>query len=284
MRHLSGMAEIAAEYDGFIVDLWGVLHDGVTAYPGAIDCLERLKRAGKRIVLLSNAPRRAAPAAAAMRAMGIGGALYDGLMTSGEATFSMLRNRDDPWFAALGRRVFHLGPLRDRNVLEGLDYRRVKAPAAADFVLNTGPDDAHNPTVIEEFEPVLVACQAARLNMVCANPDRVVIRNGVRVLCAGALAERYQKLGGAVRKVGKPDAAIYVPVMGMLGLARTRTLAIGDALETDIVGAAAAGIDSAWVMGGIYGVRLNGMPGVAEDLAGSAGLSPVATLPAFVWS
>ncbi|MGH7080542.1 MAG: TIGR01459 family HAD-type hydrolase [Acetobacteraceae bacterium] len=284
MRHLSGMAEIAAEYDGFIVDLWGVLHDGVTAYPGAIDCLTRLKAAGKRIVLLSNAPRRAAPAAAAMAVMGIDGALYDGLMTSGEATWMMLRDRQDPWFAALGRRVFHLGPLRDRNVLEGLDYMRVETPAEAEFVLNTGPDDEHNPTRLEAFEPVLAACREARLEMVCANPDRVVIRDRVRVLCAGALAERYQELGGVVRSMGKPDPAIYAPVMAMLGLPRARSLAIGDALETDIAGAAAAGIASAWVMGGIYGARLNGEPGVAEELAELAGLSPVATLPGFFWS
>ncbi len=283
MRHLPGMRALAREYDGFIVDLWGVLHDGVTPYPGAIECLARLRQAAKKVVLLSNAPRRAAAAAAAMDAMGIAGALYDGVMTSGEATWRMLRDRDDPWFAALGRRVFHLGPERDRNVIEGLDYQRVERPAAAEFVLNTGPDDEHNPTLIEEFEPVLGACRAARLNMICANPDRVVIRGGVRVLCAGALAERYQELGGVVQRVGKPDPAVYAPVLAMLGLPRERVLAVGDALETDIAGAAAAGIASAWVLGGIDAGRLGGCHGTAGELASRAGLSPVATLPVFVW-
>lgn len=283
MRHLSGMRALACEYDGFIVDLWGVLHDGVTPCPGAIECLARLKGAGKKIVLLSNAPRRAAVTAAAMKTMGITGALYEGLMTSGEATWRMLRDRGDPWFARLGRRVFHLGPERDRNVIEGLDYQRVACPSAAEFVLNTGPDEAHNPTVLAEFEPQLAACRAQQLRMVCANPDRVVIRDGLRVLCAGALADRYQELGGKVRWVGKPDPAIYTPVLATLGIARERVLAVGDALETDIAGAQGVGVASAWVLGGIYAERLAAGEETAEQLADRAGFSPVATLPAFVW-
>lgn len=283
MRQLPGMRALAREYDGFILDLWGVLHDGVTPCPGAIECLTRLREAGKKVVLLSNAPRRAAWTAAAMELMGITDALYDGLMTSGEATWRMLRDRDDPWFKALGRRVFHLGPERDRSVIEGLDYERVADPSAAEFVLNTGPDEAHNPTVLAEFEPQLEACRTQNLRMVCANPDRVVIRDGARVLCAGALADRYQELGGAVRRVGKPDPQIYRPVLAMLGLERDRVLAIGDALETDIAGAQASAIASAWVLGGIYAERLAAGNSSAEQLASRAGLSPVATLPAFVW-
>jgi HAD superfamily hydrolase (TIGR01459 family) len=283
MRHEAGMAALAREYQGFVVDLWGVVHDGVEAYPGAVDCLARLRNAGKKAVLLSNAPRRAAVAQGAMRAMGIADSLYHGILTSGEATHMMLRDRNDPWFAALGRRVFHLGPERDRNVIEGLDYARVEEPGAADFVLNTGPDDHRNPTRLEEFEPELEACAAEKLPMVCANPDREVIRGGVRVLCAGALAERYRELGGEVRKVGKPDPAIYAPVLAMLGVARAEALAVGDALETDIAGAAAAGIASCWVLGGIHGERLQGDRAAAEEAARLAGLSPVATVPAFVW-
>lgn len=283
MRHLNGFATLAAEYAGFIVDLWGVVHDGVSAYPGAVDCLARIGAGGGRVVLLSNAPRRAEPARAAMRAMGIADSLYHGILTSGEATHASLRDRNDPWFAALGTRVFHLGPERDRNVLEGLPLVRVEEPAAADFVLNTGPDDHRNPTRLAEFESTLEACAATRLPMVCANPDRVVIRGGVRVLCAGALAERYRELGGEVRMVGKPDPAIYAPVLAMLGVSRERVLAVGDALETDIAGAKAAGIASAWVLGGIHGERLAGDRHAAEVAARVAGLSPVATVPAFAW-
>lgn len=283
MRHLDGFAALAAEYAGFIVDLWGVVHDGVSAYPGAVACLARIRAGGGRVVLLSNAPRRAGPAQVAMRAMGIDDSLYHGILTSGEATHASLRDRSDPWFAALGRRVFHLGPERDRNVLDGLSLVRVAEPAAADFVLNTGPDDHRNPTRMADFEPTLEACAAARLPMVCANPDRVVIRGGVRVLCAGALAERYRELGGEVRMVGKPDPAIYAPVLAMLRVPREQVLAVGDALETDIAGAKAAGVASAWVLGGIHGERLKGDRQAAEEAACLAGLRPVATIPAFAW-
>lgn len=284
MRMLPGLAPIAGEFRGFVVDLWGVIHDGVHAYPGAIACLEHIRAGGGRVALLSNAPRRAAALAAAMRRMGIDDTLYCGIVTSGEATHLLLRERADPWFAALGSHVFHLGPERDRNVLDGLPYERVVRPADADFVLNTGPDDHADPSRLEDYEPLLEACIAQSLPMVCVNPDREVIRGGVRVLCAGALAFRYRELGGEVRMVGKPDPTIYQPVLAMLGLPRERILAIGDGLETDIAGARAAGLAAAWVLGGIHGERLRGDPAAAERAAAARGLSPIAALPAFVWA
>ena len=282
MQHLSGFAPLAERYGGFVIDLWGVVHDGVTPYEGAVACLERLDALGKPAVLLSNAPRRAAVAQKGMRAMGIPDALYAGILTSGEVTHIMLRDRTDPWFAALGRRMFHLGPERDRNIFAGLDLEPVAHPAAADFVLNTGPDDQRSPTDIGEYEPTLRDCAAARLPMVCANPDLEVIRGGVAVICAGALARRYEALGGKVRWIGKPDPAVYGPVLKMLGLPAGRVLALGDALRTDIAGAAAAGIDACWVLGGIHHAWRED-PEQAEAEARAAGLSPVACIPAFVW-
>ena len=105
-------------------------------------------------------------------------------------------------------------------------------------MLNTGPDDHRNPTEMAEFEDVLRDCARHHLPMICANPDLQVIRGGVRVLCAGSLALRYQELGGDVRSLGKPDPAIYQPVLQSLGLPVGRVLAVGDALHTDIAGAA----------------------------------------------
>ncbi|WP_291297547.1 TIGR01459 family HAD-type hydrolase [Elioraea sp.] len=286
---LAGFAPLAERYDGFILDLWGVVHDGVQPYPGAVDCLARMKAAGKRSVLLSNAPRRAAAAQAAMRAMGIADDLYDGILTSGEATHLALRDRDDPWFAALGTRVFHLGPERDRNVIEGLPLTRVGTPAEADFVLNTGPDDHQSGQSVADFASVLGACHAAKLPMICANPDLEVIRGGVRVICAGALAQEYAAMGGDVRSLGKPDPAIYPRVFALLGLAPDRILAVGDALRTDIAGAKAVGIASAWVLGGIHAEELGLAEGELPDAAAATaraaadGLSPTAVLPAFRW-
>ncbi len=283
MIALPGMAALAADYDGFILDLWGVIHDGVRPYEGARDCLEHLRGAGKRCVLLSNAPRRSHAAEAMLGAMGLPPALYTGLLTSGEATHLALRDRDDPWFAALGRRVWHLGPERDRNVMAGLGLEQVASPAEAEWVLNTGPDDHLGPRPLAEFEEVLASCAQRGLPMICANPDLEVIRGGQRVLCAGALAARYQQLGGAVRSLGKPDPAIYRPVLAMLGTAPGRTLAVGDSLRTDIAGAAAAGLDSCWVLGGIHGEALGDDHGAAAAEAAALGLRPVAAVPRFVW-
>ena len=283
MEHLTGFASLSARYDAFIIDLWGVIHDGVTPYEGAIDALARLRAAGKPAILLSNAPRRSGVAQDGLRAMGVADRLYAGIVTSGEAAHLALRDRTAPWFARLGWRVYHLGPERDRNVIASLDYRLVTEPAMADWVLNTGPDDAQSHLGGAEFDGVLRACASAALPMLCANPDLEVIRGGMRVICAGALARRYAALGGDVCTLGKPDPAIYDPVVQMLGTPRQRILAIGDALRTDVAGAAAAGIAACWVLGGIHAEALGADPRLAEAAAQTAGLDPVATLPAFVW-
>jgi len=288
MQHLTGFASLAERFDGFILDLWGVIHDGVRAFPSAVDCLHRLRAAGKPTVLLSNVPRPNRDAQALMQRMGIADDLYTDILTSGEAVRRALRKPPDLWWAELGQHVFHLGPERDRGVLDDLPLISVPDPAAANFVLNTGPDDHRNPSDMAEFEPVLQECARHRLPMICANPDLVVIRGGVRVLCAGALAERYGELGGDVRSLGKPDPAIYQPVLERLGLPPDRVLAVGDALHTDIAGAQGVGVAACWVLGGIHGAELRNSDGKfdtarAETQTREAGLSPLATLPTFIW-
>jgi HAD superfamily hydrolase (TIGR01459 family) len=288
MEHLSGFAALAERYDGFVLDLWGVIHDGVNAFPHAVACLKQLRAAGKRTLLLSNVPRPNAAVQAMMRRMGIDDALYTDILTSGEAVRRALRSPPDLWWAELGPRVFHLGPARDRPVLEGLPLTIAETPADADFVLNTGPDDHRNPSDMAEFEPVLQDCAQYRLKMICANPDLVVIRGGVQVLCAGSLAARYQELGGDVRSLGKPDPAIYQPALERLDLPPRRVLAVGDSLHTDIAGAAGVDLAACWVLNGIHGTALaDGKGGfdllAAEATARAAGVAPVATLPRFVW-
>ncbi len=288
MEHLPGFASLADRYDGFVLDLWGVIHDGVNAFPHAVDSLRRLREAGKRTLLLSNVPRPNQAVQTMMRGMGIEDTLYTDILTSGEAVRRALQSPPSLWWAELGRRVFHLGPVRDLPVLEGLPLERVADPADADFVLNTGPDDHRNPTDMNEFEPVLRACLNRRLPMICANPDLEVIRGGVRVLCAGALAMRYRALGGDVQSLGKPDPAIYQPVLQQLNLPADRVLAVGDSLRTDIAGAVAVDLPVCWVLDGIHGADLrDGTGGFdtarAEQMATAAGLAPVATIPRFSW-
>ena len=283
MRFLNGFSEIVDEYDGFILDLWGVIHNGVAPYPGAPECLAHLRDAGKKIVLLTNAPRRSSVIARQLERMGIDQSLYSGIMSSGEATHLMLRDRPDAWYRNLGDRMFYIGPDRDLGLTDGIALTKTHDPADASFILNTGPDYLRAPSEVGVFDAVLERCAAQQLPMVCANPDLEVIVDGRRVLCAGMLALRYIELGGDARMLGKPDKAIYSPVFDMLDLPRRRVLAVGDALRTDIAGAAAAGVASCWVLGGLHGDHLGEDQGEIEAEATKVGLAPMAAIRHLTW-
>ena len=257
---LPGIAGLAAHYQGFILDLWGVLHDGRAPLPGVLECLERLRAAGKRILVLSNAPRRAHLVEARVGEIGIPRHLYDHLMSSGEETWQHLSRRDDPFYRSLGRVCYHIGPPRDDNMLADLGLRRVEDIEQADFILNTGPWGWE--ATAAGYEPLLQRARARELPMVCANPDLVVMHMGRRAICAGTLAERYEAMGGRVRWHGKPRPEIYRHCFELLQVGdRRRILAVGDSLRTDIAGAAAVGIDSLWILGGIHGEELGAAPG-----------------------
>src|SRR5438552_10708832 len=155
VRLITSLRELAPHYDGFILDLWGVIHDGVSPIPGAIDCLRSLIDTGKRIALLSNAPRRADDVVRRITQIGVPAGLYHHVMSSGEEAWRHLDRRDDGFYAALGRRCLHIGSERDLEIREGLALEFVDEAEAAEFILNTGPagwDDC-----IADYEPLLGA-------------------------------------------------------------------------------------------------------------------------------
>lgn len=283
-----GFAPLAERYDGFIVDLWGVMHDGVQAFPAALDCLERLRAAGKRSVILSNAPRRVWSIQDRNAQLGIAPDLADAVLSSGEDAWRHLAERPDAWYRALGTRCYHLGPERDFNMREGLDLSFVADLAEADFLLNTGALGTEDR--VADYEDLLRAAKAQGLPMICANPDLEVLRGSSREICAGAIAARYEALGAEVRYHGKPHAAIYTSCFDLLeGIPRARIAAIGDALRTDIAGANAAGIDGIFIMKGLQAGELGvDEAGYAapERLAAQCeaeGHIPAAALPMLRW-
>lgn len=286
---LPGLSALADRYDGFILDLWGVLHDGERPYPGVLDCLERLLGAGKRLCLLSNVPQRIEPVVAILERIGIGPDRYHHLVTSGETTFEALQQRADPWHAALGRHCLHLGAAHERPLFDELpEIRLVDHAEAAEFVVNTGPSSYQETPA--DFGPMLEACARRRLPMICANPDLEVMVGERIVLCAGSMARRYRELGGEVQYHGKPYGSVYQRCFDLLGITdRSRILAIGDTLHTDVAGGCAAGIDAALVTGGILLRQLGsawGEPPSRDRLAGllTAGQpQPRAVLPRFSW-
>jgi HAD superfamily hydrolase (TIGR01459 family) len=250
--------------------------------------MERLIGADKRLVLLSNAPRRADDVVRRIAKIGVPRRLYHEVMSSGEEAWQHLHRRDEPFYAALGRRCLHICSERDLEMREGLDLDWVATPEEADFILNTGPaewEDTH-----DVYAPLLERARSRDLPMICANPDLVVIHGGRPALCAGAIAEQYEALGGRVRWHGKPYPSVYESCLVLLGLAdRRRILAIGDSLRTDIAGAAAAGIDSLLIAGsGIHGAEFAGLDGAlaADRIAAAirdAGVSPIGAAAGFVW-
>jgi HAD superfamily hydrolase (TIGR01459 family) len=284
----AGISELADRYDGYILDLWGVLHNGVEPYPGVIDCLDRLRAAGKQVCLLSNAPRRCASVTQKLAGMGITPDHYDHLMTSGEATHEALVNPPDDWYAALGRRCLHIGPPRDKDVFEDAGLEMVDDPAQATFVVNTGIDDFDE--TIADYDPILKACASRSLPMVCANPDLVVVVGAKMAICAGMLAQRYEELDGSVRYHGKPHAPVYRRCFDLLGIHdRQRIAAIGDSFRTDVAGANAAGIDAVLVTSGIHLEEMATAWGEHPDprklaaAAAASGHIPKAAIPHFRW-
>lgn len=250
MKILESITETFSDYDGYVLDLWGVVHDGRKPYPGAIEALAALKATGKRVAFLTNAPRRAWYIDEMLRGMGITPELHDGIMSSGEATWLLLKSGADPRFTG---RAFHIGPERDLSVVEEGVAELVPEPGDARFLLNTGPDPERGPRSVEPYRDDLARCFEAGLPMLCVNPDRAVMVAGERILCAGALADVYREMGGVVLEIGKPDAAVYGPTLALLGdVPRHRVVAVGDTPHTDIAGAMAAGLDSLWAMTGLF--------------------------------
>jgi HAD superfamily hydrolase (TIGR01459 family) len=286
LRLIDGIRALAPDYDGVILDLWGVVHDGTAPFPGVLDCMGRLIEAKKRVVLLSNAPRRSDDVVRRIAKIGVPEGLYHGVMSSGEEAWQHLARRDDPFYAGLGRRALHIGSERDLEIREGLGLDFVETPAEADFILNTGPAEWED--TIADYAPVFSAARERDLPMVCANPDLVVIHNGRPALCAGALAEEYERIGGRVRWHGKPYPSVYDSCLALMGIAeRRRILAIGDSLRTDIAGAAGAGIDALLIAGGVHASDFIADGALDHDRIAAAirrsGTNPIAIAARFVW-
>lgn len=286
-----GTAELLDAYDGFVVDLWGVMHNGVQAFPEAVEVLKHLVAAKKRVVILSNAPRRVDQVVARNRELGIGDDLSHGVLSSGEITWRHLRDRRLPFYQKLGKKVFLLGPRRDNGMKEGLGLDLVESLAEADFILLTGVlEGLSSRGDVSAYDDLLQGALARGLPMVCANPDLVVVRGRQREICAGAIAERYEKLGGALQYHGKPFLEVYHEVMALMEIDDPkRIIAVGDSLRTDVTGANRAGMASLFIGGGIHYDQTGDLHEAQgrdslRRLCRKHGVWPTAALPILFWS
>ncbi len=279
---IAGLHEIAAGHDALICDVWGVLHDGVRAREGAVDALTRFRAACGPVVLLSNAPRPVCVLEGQFKTFGVPADCYDAIMTSGVAA------REDLAQRAAGKRLalFHLGPERDRGLVDGLSIDCVR-PEDASVVLCTGLFDDNTETPAD-YREMLLGFRQRGLTMLCANPDIVVQRGARLIYCAGAIARAYEKLGGSVVNYGKPYAPIYQPVLAAAAKAAgrpiLRPLAVGDGLETDIKGANAVGIEALFIADGVHGEEIgDATPDTLARCFKKAGVTAKAAMRSLVW-
>jgi HAD superfamily hydrolase (TIGR01459 family) len=281
---IASIKELGEGYRVWLVDIWGVMHDGVHAYSPAVGAVRAFREDGGIAVLISNSPRPSAGVQRQLTELGVPPDAYDATVTSGDLTRHELAKHP-------GARVFHLGPERDRPIFAGLDLELVEAEGA-ELVLCSGLFDDATETP-ENYADLLEELAARQLPMLCANPDHRVERGDRLIYCAGALAAVYEGFGGEVIYAGKPYRPIYDLAMetagGLAGreIAPKEVLAIGDGVHTDIAGATAFGFDAVFVASGLHVDNARGgetpLDGrkLAELFAG--GKPPRAAMRALIW-
>ena len=250
-RIIGSLAEIGTDYDVLFCDLWGCVHNGITAYPAAIAALQEFRRGGGQVCLMTNAPRPAAQVEASFGRLGIPRDAWDVIVTSGDAA------QDAMFAGAVGRKVWHLGPAKDDSFFDvppewndAPPIERVPLEEAEGIVC-TGPFDEDTETP-EDYRARLLLARVEGMKLLCANPDIVVDLGERRIYCAGAIAEFYTDLGGDSLYSGKPHPPIYDLARRKLNLKDgARVLCVGDGINTDIAGAVGEGLDSIFITGGL---------------------------------
>ncbi|MGO4704779.1 TIGR01459 family HAD-type hydrolase [Microvirga sp. 2MCAF38] len=250
---VEGIQPFSGRYDLILCDVWGVLHNGVAAYKAAGEALTQFRDKGGRVVLVSNAPRPGASVGEQLDGFGVPRSAYDAIVTSGDLTRLAIEARVD-------QVVHHIGPARDMPMYDGLNTR-FGTIGQAEYVVCSGfeNDELETP---ETYRERLEEMKARDLLMICANPDLIVERGHTIVPCAGALGVAYEAIGGKVYYAGKPHAPIYERALAVAAefrgraISKERVLAVGDAIRTDIAGAAAFGIDSLLIARGIHAAEL----------------------------
>jgi HAD superfamily hydrolase (TIGR01459 family) len=269
LRFAENLRDLVDNVDVLLSDIWGVVHNGLVAFPEACEALHTFRSRGGTVILITNAPRPADSVQRQLRKLGVADDTYDAIVSSGDLTRHYVAGHP-------GRKVFWLGPERDNSIYRGLDP--VLSPLEqADYIVCTGLLDDETETP-EDYRGMLLKARERKLPLICANPDIVVERGDRLIYCAGAIAELYRELGGEVIFYGKPHRPIYERAMALIAERRghvtelRRVLAIGDSVRTDLAGARGFGIDCLFVTRGIHAEDFEGVdqldPASVKDLFG----------------
>ncbi len=269
LRFAERLRDFVGDVDVLLSDIWGVVHNGLVAFPEACEALHRFREQGGTVILITNAPRPADSVQRQLRKLGVADDIYDAIVSSGDLTRHFVVDH-------LGQKMFWLGPERDNSIYRGLDP--VLAPLEqADYIVCTGLFDDETESA-ETYRAMMLQARERKLTLVCANPDIVVERGDRLIYCAGAIAELYLELGGEVIFYGKPHRPIYQRAIALAAERRGRAvqlgrvLAIGDSVRTDLAGAHGFGIDCLFVTRGIHAEEFEGIdqldPASVKELFG----------------
>jgi len=289
MMFSQGLYELMDSYDGFIMDQWGVLHNGIQSYDGVIDALNHLKQRKKQVVILSNSAKRSDENVERLKKLGIKSSHYEAVVTAGEVTWQGLKDQKEAPFKGLGTRCYLISRPDDHSLLNGLDLEVVSDIEDAQFILITSFDSAH--MKLEDLDPIFKKAVGKRLHAICANPDMVTVYGHEKAIGPGAVAKRYHELGGMAHLIGKPHKTIFRSCLAHFNkVIPSRILMIGDSIQHDIAGAQAVDLDTAFITSGIHsnafkaGMSTEQKRKAMEHLAqGYGGIRPQWVLDSLIW-
>eukprot|EP00039_Didymoeca_costata_P001682 m.54256 g.54256 ORF g.54256 m.54256 type:complete len:294 (+) comp10913_c0_seq2:178-1059(+) len=286
-KQVKGLAELVGLYGTFIIDQWGVLHNGSSLYPKALEGMKKLRQEqGKVIIILSNSSKRVSDSIEKMNGMGITPDMYDHVVTSGELLYTNFQTKSDPVFKSLGKHFLPLAWDDDKitTLTSQSGYVSVDNVDEADFILCTGAEKGN----LESYREILEKAQARSLPFLCGNPDLVSLQaDGTLKICPGSIAKEYERLGGRVRWHGKPLKETYLHCLSLVGKEHIEkgVLCIGDSLEHDIKGSHTCAADSLFISSGIHGHEVGSPPDedAVNSLSAKFGVNPTYYTEFFNW-
>ncbi|MAS86936.1 MAG: TIGR01459 family HAD-type hydrolase [Micavibrio sp.] len=288
-KFCKGVSDLSDSYTGFILDGWGVIHDGKAIYPEVHEVLDQLKARKKEVIILTNSSRSEETNIEQLEKMGLQRNMYTHMVSSGEFIRQGLKDRKESIFAGLGERVFLLNRKGDTSLIDGLGLKKAHDPENADFMLITGSDAPEKS--LEDYDPVLRKASQKRIKAICANPDMFMMADGKTYFGAGQIAKRYASFGGVVDFIGKPYQPIIRHCMSMFKEALpASTVIIGDSMAHDIMAGALLNVDTALVASGVHAKNFDGVyddpaekDKVLNALVNNYGCKPNYLLNQFNW-
>ena len=259
-KFCQGISDISDSYTGFVIDTWGVLHNGEHLYDSVTECLKELQGRKKFVMLLSNTEKRADEAADELKAMGLSSTLYNSIVTSGEMLWKGIKEQNEGIFAGLGDTYYLIGGARTRDFMKTLPVTEQTDINLAKFLLISGWDTLSSN--VSDYEDILREAIRRRLKIICVHPDSRAML-GIDYITGGTtmIAKRVQELGGVIHIIGKPFKPIYhhcISILHKNSIYPGQTVMIGDTMSHDIVGASLVNMDTCLVRNGFHAPAFKG--------------------------